>query len=168
MPTSIYTRLEDAVRNVALVSNKNHTSTPIIFSHQPGAEPTTSYVVINILSVEQQGKAATPALLNRSSKLDIRVMYNTLIQFSFYGDDAGAIAHDFYHLFNSPETLESMSKNSVALLSKTRLRRNPQRRDTRWVESFNFDATFNYIINTPITGVSVASDGITVANTFSG
>ena len=147
--SSIYEKLENAVRDVSLLANKNHPDTPVIFSHQNGSEPPQTFISVNLLRVEQQGKSSIAGRLNRDDTLDVRVVYDALVQISFLGDEAGKIAHDFLHYFNSPETLEAMSKHKVALLRKTSLRRNPQRRDTRWVESFNFDATFNYIVNTP-------------------
>ncbi|MNY79989.1 hypothetical protein D3C86_2208620 [compost metagenome] len=33
-------------------------------------------------------------------------------------------------------------------MRKTQVRRNPQKRDTQWIESNNVDVTFNYVINT--------------------
>lgn len=147
--TSIYRKLEDGLRDVSLVANKNFPSTPLIFSHQNGSEPSQTFISINILRVEQQGRSSIAGRMNSNGTLDVRVVYEALVQFSFLGNDAGEIAHDFIHYCNSPETLIAMSGHNMALLRKTSLRRNPQRRDTQWVESFNFDATFSYIVNTP-------------------
>ena len=155
MSDSLYTQLEDAVRAVALIANTNNSSTPIIFSHQPGSEPATSYIVINVLAIDQIGGSSISALLNKNNKTDVRVVYEALVQFSFYGPASGKISNDFYHLLNSPSALEAMSKENIALMRKTRLRRNPQRRETQWIDSFNFDTTFNYIVNTPVTAVPI-------------
>lgn len=146
----IYEALENGVRDMALVINKDHTNTPIIFSHGNGPEPSQSYIVINVLSVEQEGGSSTSSLLNRANKLDMRVMYTALVQFSFYGSESGKLAHNFIHMINSPFVSEVMSSKNLSILSKTRLRRNPQKRETQWVDAFSFDARFNYIVNTPL------------------
>lgn len=146
----IYKALEDGVREVALVVNKDHPDTPIIFSHGNGQEPSQSYIVVNILSVEQEGGSSTSSLLNRGNKLDMRVMYTALVQFSFYGSESGNLAHNFIHMINSPFVSEVMSSKNLSMLSKTRLRRNPQKRETQWVDAFSFDARFNYIVNSPL------------------
>lgn len=146
----IYEALENGVRDVALVVNKDHPDTPIIFSHGNGPEPSQSYILINILSVEQEGGSSISPLLNRGNKLDMRVMYTSLVQFSFYGSESGKLAHNFIHMINSPFASEVMSSKNLSILSKTRLRRNPQKRETQWVDAFSFDARFNYIVNSPL------------------
>lgn len=146
----IYKALEDGVREVALVANRNSPGVEVIFSHSNGPEPSRSYIVINVLSVEQEGRSSTSSLLNRGNKLDMRVMYTTLVQFSFYGSESGKLAHNFIHMINSPLVSEVMSSKNLSMLSKTRLRRNPQKRETQWVDAFSFDARFNYIVNTPL------------------
>lgn len=146
----IYETLENGLRDVALVVNRDHPDTPIIFSHGKGQEPSRSYIVINILSVEQEGGSSTPPILNRANKLDMRVMYTALVQFSFYGSESGKLAHNFIHMINSPFVSEEMSSKNLSILSKTRLRRNPQKRETQWVDAFSFDARFNYIVNSPL------------------
>ena len=147
---SIYTTLEDGVRSLALAANADHPNVPIIFSHQGGGEPSESYIVINLLSVNQEGHSSTPAMLNRDRKMDVRVMYVALVQFSFYGSKSPSVAHDFLHHLNSPGVVGLMSKYNISIMSKTRLRRNPQKRDSKWVEAFTLDITFNYIVNTPV------------------
>lgn len=147
---NIYTELEDRLWQICSVAKTRFPDTPVIFSHSMGEEPAESYILISTLSVEQEGGGVSPTLLNRGGKLDVRAVYTALVQISFYGSKAGNIAHDFIHMINSPMVKEAMSSRNVAILSKTSLRRNPQRRETKWVESFNFDVRFNYIINTPL------------------
>lgn len=143
----IYTSLEDRLWEL---SNVISPDVPVVFGHENGREPSESYLMINVLSIEQEGESSIPALLNRNRKLDVRVWYSTLVQFSFYGSEAGKNAHNFIHLLNAPHAREEMSRSNVAILTKTRLRRNPQRRETEWVDAFSFDARFNYIVNTPL------------------
>lgn len=146
---SIYTNLEQSIRNVGLVANNEYPDMMLNFSHANGNEPVTSYASINILEMVQQGRAATPALTNLSSKLDIRTAYEVMVQFSFFGTLAGDASNSFFNrINNNPQVFEAMSVNNLGCMRKSNLRRNPQKRDTQWVDSFNFDITFNYIINT--------------------
>lgn len=143
----IYTSLEDRLWKLSTVISPD---VPVVFGYENGREPSESYIMINVLSVEQEGESSIPALLNRDRKLDVRVWYSTLVQFSFYGSEAGKNAHNYIHLLNAPQAREEMSRSNVAILTKTRLRRSPQRRETEWVDAFSFDARFNYIVNTPL------------------
>lgn len=146
----IYTMLEDAIRNVALVANSEYPLIPINFSHNNGTEPVDSYVSINILDLQQIGHHSTPALTRANEILDVRVVYEALVQFSFFGTQAGNAAHAFtQRINNNPLVFEELSKQKLGVMRKSTLRRNPQRRDTTWVEAFNIDVTFSYILNTP-------------------
>ena len=105
---SIYTNLEQSIRNVGLVANNEYPDMLLNFSHQNGNEPVTSYVSINTLEMVQQGRAATPALTNLSSKLDIRTAYEVVVQFSFFGTLAGDAAHSFFNrINNNPQVFET-------------------------------------------------------------
>tara|TARA_Y100000114_G_C11764120_1_gene332388 strand:- start:64138 stop:64671 length:534 start_codon:yes stop_codon:yes gene_type:complete len=146
---TIYSNLETAVRNVCLVANNNYPNMLMNFSHQGGSEPVTSYASINILDMQQMGHHSTPALTNQLKQLDIRVAYEVMVQISFFGTDAGDASHLFTNAVNNnPLVLEAMQQNNLGLMRKSTLRRNPQKRDSQWVDSFNIDLTFSYIINT--------------------
>lgn len=147
---SIYSDLRTAIRSVALVANSEYPTMQINFSHQSGTEPVASYASINILDVQQIGHHSTPALTRENKILDIRVVYEVMVQFSFFGSSAGDAAHSFtQRINNNPLVFEELSKQKLGVMRKTTLRRNPQKRDTKWVEAFNMDITFSYIVNTP-------------------
>lgn len=147
---SIYSDLRDAIRDVALVANTDYPTMPVVYSHQNGSEPAETYMTINILNIDQIGHHSTPALTRANEILDVRVAYEVMVQFSFFGSSAGDAAHGFtQRINNNPLVFEELSKNKLGIMRKTNLRRNPQKRDTKWVESFNMDITFSYIINTP-------------------
>lgn len=147
---TVYTQLEDAIRNVAEKANADYPLVPIIFSHSNGTEPVDTYLSINIIDMQQIGHNSTPALTRENSILDIRVVYEVMVQFSFFGAEAGNVAHSFtQRINNNPIVFEELSKNKLGVMRKTTLRRNPQKRDTQWVEAFNMDVTFSYILNTP-------------------
>lgn len=146
---SIYTPLRTALRNVALVANNSYPTMPVIHSHQNGAEPAESYISINILSIEQEGGHSTSTLTRVDETLDIRVAYEVLVQFSFFGSLSGNASHDFtQRIKNNPLVFEELAKNKLGIMRKSTLRRAPQKRDTQWIEAFNMDVTFSYFINT--------------------
>ena len=146
---NIYTNLQDAIRSVALKANSEFPTMPVIFSHQNGSEPSETYLVINILNFEQIGRHSTPQLTDAQEYLDIRVLYECMVQFSFVGSLSGDASHSFAQRINSiPAVLEENSRQKLGFLRKTPIRRAPQKRETQWIEGFNLDCTYNYIINT--------------------
>lgn len=146
---SIYSTLRPALRNIALFANSEYPTMPIIYSHSNGTEPAETYVSINILDIQQIGHHSTPALTTANEVLDTRVFYEVMVQFSFFGSLAGDASHSFtQRINNNPLIFEQLNRNKLGIMRKSTLRRAPQKRDTKWVEAFNFDVTFNYIINT--------------------
>lgn len=146
---TIYSELETAIRNVALVANATYPNMQLNFSHSNGTEPVGSYASINILDVQQIGHRSSSTLTTSSKDLEIFVAYEVMVQFSFFGSLAGEAAHSFtQRINNNPLVFEELSKQKLGVLRKTTLRRNPQKRDTKWVEAFNMDVTFSYIVKT--------------------
>jgi hypothetical protein len=90
-----------------------------------------------------------------------------MVQISFFGTDAGDASHLFTNAVNNnPLVLEAMQQNNLGLMRKSTLRRNPQKRDSQWVDSFNIDLTFSYIINTSqIVGIV---EGLSIEDQTSG
>jgi hypothetical protein len=145
----IYTDVRKAIRLGALAALSEYPTTPVIFSHNNGTEPAESYVVINILNIEQQGHHSTSAQTRTDYKLDVRVVYEVMVQFSFVGSLSGDMSQSFTQRINNvPVSREALTKNNLAFMRKSQIRRAPQKRDTKWVEYHNLDVTFNYIVNT--------------------
>lgn len=145
----IYSFVRTAIRNSTLKALAEYPTSPVIFSHLNGAEPSESYTIINILSIEQQGHHQTATLTNENEELNVSAVYEILVQFSFCGSLSGDMAHSFTQAINnSPVVLEELRRNKLGVLRKSTLRRAPQKRDTKWVEYQNMDVTFNYIVNT--------------------
>ncbi|MNY06385.1 hypothetical protein D3C86_1391400 [compost metagenome] len=72
-----------------------------------------------------------------------------MAQFSFVGSLSGDMSQSFTQRINNvPVSREALTKNNLAFMRKSQIRRAPQKRDTKWVEYHNLDATFNYIVNT--------------------
>lgn len=145
-----YTALTDKLWDVAVASNIQYPTMPIIFSHQKEGEVGESYMTLGVLDIRQQGGNSTSTILNTLGNLDVRVVYEVRVQFSFYGSLSGDAVHSFNErVNNNPVTLQQISGSKLAVVRKTAIRRLPQKRDTQWIDSFSFDVTFNYITNTP-------------------
>jgi hypothetical protein len=144
----IYSDVRAALRKGALAALSEYPAAPVIFSNSNGTEPAESYVVVNILNIEQQGHHSTSSQTTTDFKLDVRVVYEVMAQFSFVGSLSGDMAQSFTQRINNPAFREALTKNHLGFLRKSQIRRAPQKRDTKWVEYHNLDATFNYIVNT--------------------
>lgn len=146
---SVYSGVRTAIRSSALAALSDFTNPQVIFSHGNGTEPAESYVVVNILNIEQQGHHSTSTQTTNDFKLNVRVVYEVMVQFSFIGSLSGDMAQSFtQRINNTPLVREALTKNSLGFMRKSQIRRAPQKRDTKWVEYHNIDATFNYIVNT--------------------
>ena len=151
----IYSDVRKAIRRAAIGSLLDFfpdTATQdkyIVFSNSNGTEPTDSYVVINILNIEQQGHHSTSSLATEDDELVFQVAYEIMCQFSFIGSLSGDMAQVLtQNINNNPLARQELQKQKLGLMRKSQIRREPQKRDTKWVEYHNMDVTFNYIIIT--------------------
>lgn len=151
-----YSEVRKAIRRAVIQSLIEYFPTTedqdkyIFFSHTGGTEPSNPFVVINILGIEQIGKHSTSTLADPTQNiLNIRASYEINVQFSFCGSTAGDMAQSFsQRINNNPLSFESLNKEKLSVMRKSNIRRAPQKRDTQWVEYFNQDVVFSYIINT--------------------
>lgn len=147
--TGVYTQVRTAIRNVALASLSEFTSPVVIFSNSNGLEPSESYCVVNILSINQIGHHNTSTKVNLASELSIQVVYEAMVQLSFVGSLSGDMGQSFtQRINNNPLTLQELKRNKLSVMRKSLIRRAPQKRDTAWIEYSNMDVTFSYIVNT--------------------
>lgn len=160
---SIYSDVRTNVRDVALAAlSAEFPTTPIIFSHVNGPEPAESYVIVNILSVDQQGHGGSSTVVEpideETATLNFHGAYEVLVQYSFCGSQSGAVANEFNHRINNdPLVRLEIQRNNLGFMRKSPVRRAPQKRDTQWVEYNNMDVTFNYIVNTSTVVDTVAA-----------
>ena len=151
-----YSQIRKAIRRVVIQSLTEYFPTEaeqedlIFFSHTEGSEPSKPYVVINILDIEQQGKHSTSTLADPTQNIvNVRASYEITVQFSFCGSSAGDIAQSFtQRINNNPRSLSALNQNKLSVMRKSNARRQPRKRDTKWVEYFNQDVVFSYILNT--------------------
>lgn len=155
---NIYTLVRKAARDSILTTLPEFFPTSVeqnagvIFSHTNGAEPSIPYVVINILSIEQQGHHSTSPLSNIDEEIVSSAFYEVMVQYSFCGSSAGDMAQSFSHrVSNNPLVSMEQQRNKLAFMRKSTVRRAPQKRDTTWVENFNIDITYNYVLNEVVT-----------------
>ena len=160
----IYTDVRAAIRKGALAALSEFTTPIVIFSHENGPEPSVSYVVVNILNIEQQGHHSTSTLANANETLTFQVAYEVMCQLSFIGSLSGDMSQSFtQNINNNPLTRLELQRNKLGLMRKSQIRRAPQKRDTKWVEYHNLDVTFNYIVITDqlvdvVEGVVIADE----------
>jgi hypothetical protein len=149
---NIFTTVRSAIRNVSLVALDEFTNPLVIFSHANGTEPAGSYVVVNILSAEQQGHHTSSGLTEASGltyEQTITAAYEVMCQLSFVGSQSGEMAYSFYQrINNNPLVFEELARNKLGVMRKSSVRRAPQKRDTTWVEYHNLDLTFSYHVVT--------------------
>lgn len=145
----IYSDVRAALRKGAIAALSEYPTTPVIFSNSNGTEPAESYVVINILSIEQQGHHSTSTLATEDEELIFQVAYEVVCQLSFIGSLSGDMSQSFtQNINNNPLTRLELQRNKLGFMRKSQIRRAPQKRDTKWVEYHNMDVTFNYVVIT--------------------
>lgn len=146
---AVYSDVRKAIRLGAIAALSEFPTVPVIFSNSGGSEPAESYVVINTLSIEQQGRHSTSTLANANDTLTFQVAYEVMTQLSFIGSLSGDMSQSFtQNINNNPLTRLELQRNKLGLMRKSQIRRAPQKRDTKWVEYHNMDITFNYVVIT--------------------
>lgn len=139
------------------LSQSGYPSSPVIFSHQNAPEPSSPYCVINPLIVNQIGRSEISTLTGESvlvgevetRQLYYKTTYEAQIQFTFAGSNAEDLAFYFHNSVCNNRTISFVyRKNNLSPMRKSTLRRNPQRRDTQWVDFWNVDVTFLYTVVT--------------------
>lgn len=149
---NIFTTVRAAIRNISLVALDEFVNPLVIYSHANGTEPSGSYAVVNILSVDQQGQYTSSGLTKANGldyELSVTAAYEVNAQLSFVGSQSGEMAYSFYQrINNNPLVFEELARNKLGVMRKSQVRRAPQKRDTTWVEYHNLDVTFSYHIVT--------------------
>lgn len=151
---SIYSSMRSAVRlgTVEALKQAGYSTTPVIYSHQNAPEPSSSYVVVQVVNINQVGRKEEATFTDDSvpkKNLIYKNHYEAVIQFTFAGTDAPDMGTEFHNsILGSVVVREAYQKNHLAPIRKSGLRRSPQKRDTQWVEFFNVDVTFSYMVYT--------------------
>lgn len=143
---SFYSELRTIVKDCVIQGLSEFPSTPVIYSHQDGVIPNSTYITVNILSVTQEGMSEQSGRLNEAGEIDILTPYSMLVNFSATGAQAGDVITSVYkRLKNSPSNRESLAVSNVSVLDKSSITRNAYRANTKWVEFLGFTARFYFI-----------------------
>lgn len=157
---NVFTELENKL--YALVAPIFPDAT-IVIANQDGQEPSGSYGVIDVTSVDQVGREYRPTHSSISGQIVIRSEYSCITTFRFIGPSAGDLAFNFSASLDKPTTRELFDKQGIAIMQKGVMRRIPQKRETQWVNYFSMDVTMMFALDIPdttevITEVILSSD----------
>lgn len=148
---SVYSKVRDALWDGSdYLLSRTEYDPEIIFSHGNGLEPSKNYIVINLTSIRQTGRVYNSTLTDGVSnptglKKHFQSFHEVEVQFSFYGSDAGDIADTFHRYINNYSMVrDNWCRVGLAPNRKTQISYNPQLRDTKWIDAFNFSVTFTY------------------------
>lgn len=130
-----------------------YSSPLVIFKNQNAPEPNKTYCAIYIISNVEKGRATKALFLDdvvgdpNVGKHYAQQHFDAVLQVTFVGLDSGGMAFDLKQaLKSSILTGEDFLKENLSFVSATDVRSNPQLRETRWVDSFNFDLRLAYSV----------------------
>ena len=130
-----------------------YTTPLVIFKNQNAPEPNKTYCAIFVISTSEHGRATKSLFLEDvADNPDVgrhysQQHYDATLQITCIGLDSGGMAYDLKQAFkNSLLTREDLVRQSLSFISTTDVRSNPQLRETRWVDGFNFDVRLGYSV----------------------
>lgn len=150
---TVYRKIRDALYDGTVATYSTTPYNPPVIHTLGKNEPAESYVVINILSLEQTGRVMEDYFAVGDDttvplKSHFQSFHQALVQFSFYGSEAGELSETLHRLItNYSEVRYSWAYLGLAPVSKTPIMFNPQLRDTKWEDAFNFDVMFSYRVH---------------------
>lgn len=124
-----------------------------VVSHQNGPEPKVNYCAINTLQIIAVGGPDTQRnvlIFQNGGTTEYNVQqYEVTVQLQFFGTGAPTNATNYYSQYNGNTVVrEIYTKNNLAVRRKSNLRRSPQLRENKWVNSFAFDITLGFAVRT--------------------
>lgn len=164
-----YTELQDAVYNSV---SAMFPQSEVIWMYEGGTEPTSPYIGLYILDLEQIGREEVSTFAEETStgsnqyRINIKVTYEAQVQVHFRGSGAGDLAHEFNQTLNNPLFWEVARENNLSKMRKSSLRNSPQQRETKWVQGYNQDVTFAYCYLTE--QIVDTIDQVIIVNTTTG
>jgi len=145
---STYDTIEDAIASAA---NSLGLGVKFIWEYGNGVEPTTTYVMCNIISDTAISKG-TETFDGTTLKQQINTVYETVVRFEFVGKkptstsstSAASLAKQFEALFKFSPTRYTFSDKGLSILKVGGLRQVPVMRDTSVFAVTGIDITFAY------------------------
>ncbi len=146
---STYDTIENAI---ASATNSLGLGVKFIWEYGNGVEPTTTYVMCNIISDNPVSKTESLYVDGTTLKQQINTVYETLVRFEFVGKkptstssaSAASLAKQFEALFKFSPTRYIFSDKGLSILKVGGLRQVPVMRDTSVFAVTGIDITFAY------------------------
>ena len=146
---STYDTIEDAIASAA---NSLGLGVKFIWEYGNGVEPTTTYVMCNIISDNAISKTESLYVDGTTLKQQINTVYETLVRFEFVGKkptstssaSTASLAKQFEALFRFSPTRYIFSDKGLSILKVGGLRQVPVMRDTSVFAVTGIDITFAY------------------------
>lgn len=146
---STYDTIEDAIASAA---NSLGLGVKFIWEYGNGVEPTTTYVMCNIISDNPISKTESLYADGTTLKQQINTVYETVVRFEFVGKkptstsstSAASLAKQFEALFKFSPTRYTFSDKGLSILKVGGLRQVPVMRDTSVFAVTGIDITFAY------------------------
>jgi hypothetical protein len=146
---STYDTIENAI---ASATNSLGMGVKFIWEYGNGVEPTTTYVMCNIISDNAISKTESLYVDGTTLKQQINTVYETLVRFEFVGKkptstssaSAASLAKQFEALFKFSPTRYIFSDKGLSILKVGGLRQVPVMRDTNVFAVTGIDITFAY------------------------
>lgn len=116
-------------------------------SSSKGLEPESTYVLFDIPDLQQVGRGEKSSYLMGDRKSYVKKGYKAFTQITAVGDDSrGIISSIHSRIPESSKMREIFHKWGFSILNKTSVRRNPQKREGEWVDTYNLgiNLTFSY------------------------
>ena len=146
---STYDTIENAI---ASATNSLGMGVKFIWEYGNGVEPTTTYVMCNIISDNAISKTESLYVDGTTLKQQINTVYETVVRFEFVGKkptstssaSAASLAKQFEALFKFSPTRYIFSDKGLSILKVGGLRQVPVMRDTNVFAVTGIDITFAY------------------------
>lgn len=127
-----------------------HTGVPIRIASVDSLEPGSTYCIINVIELEQKGRVNEDSVLfieNESAILHTTTHYGAHVQYSILGANARIVAPDLRQaIVNNRACFMAFAERNFGILDRSRIRNIPQKRETQWVDCFNFDVELSFAL----------------------
>ncbi|MCP3685811.1 MAG: hypothetical protein GY861_24445 [bacterium] len=115
-----------------------------IFSHPNAPRPTTSYALINIITMPQIGHEDTDATLevDKSTTIEYSALNDLFLSINVYYSGAWDYAKKLRKSLGKPLILEGLYSDGLGFSVASAVRRIPEEIDKQWEERAMFDINF--------------------------
>lgn len=125
--------------------------TTIIFAHDNAPENVTPYITIQVIDLDNVGREEIETLVTTDDKRQIVKHYESKVIIKFVGDEskqvlAGSLASDFEFFLDSPAVQDTLSRNNLSLMRKSRISRIPAKWDTAFYMVYSIDVYFAFSV----------------------